>query len=100
MANIHIKQQHDLTHDEARKRVEEIARDLRKKLNVDYHWEGDFLRFQRSGASGSIAVGSDFIELKVKLGMVLAPMKGKIEQSIRQNLHLALGEDKDQSKPA
>jgi putative polyhydroxyalkanoate system protein len=100
MANIHIKQQHDLTPDEARKRVEEIARDLQDKLSVDYRWDGDSLRFQRSGASGSIDVGDDFIELKVKLGMVLAPMKGKIEKSIRQNLQLVLGENKDQDKPA
>lgn len=99
MAHIHIKQQHDLTHDEARKRVEEIARDLRKRLNADYRWDGDSLRFQRSGASGSIHVGDDFIELKVKLGMMLAPMKGKIERSIRENLHVVLGEDKGRDRP-
>ncbi len=100
MASIHIKQQHDLTPDEVRRRVEDIARDLQKRLSVEYHWDRDSLKFQRPGASGSIDVGEDFIELKIKLGMMLAPMKGKIERSIRQNLQVALGGDKGQSRPA
>ncbi len=95
MANIHIKRQHHLAHDEARKRVEEIAMDLKKKLNADYAWKGDSLQFKRSGASGSIELGVDSIELNVKLGMMLAPMKGKIESAIREKLDLALQKNQD-----
>ena len=93
MANIHIKQQHHLAHDDARKRVEEIAIDLKKKLNADYAWKGDSLQFSRSGASGSIELSDDLIELKIKLGMMLAPMKGKIETAIREKLDQALQEN-------
>ena len=92
MANIHIKQSHKLSHDEARARVEEIARDLKKKLDADYSWHGDSLQFKRAGASGSIDVGEDYIDLKIKLGMMLAPMKGKIESSIRKQMHVALAD--------
>lgn len=95
MANIHIKQQHNLAHDEARKRVEEIARDLKKKLNTDYAWKGESLRFKRSGASGSIDLSDEFIELNIKLGMLLAPMKGKIESAIKEKLELALQDNQD-----
>lgn len=94
MAKIHIKQQHHLAHDEARKRVEEIARDLKKKLNADYSWKGDSLQFKRSGASGSIDLSDEFIELNIKLGMMLAPMKGKIESTIKEKLDLALHDKK------
>ena len=95
MASIHIKRQHHLAQDEARQRVEEIARDLKQKLNADYAWKGDSLLFKRSGASGSIDLNGDSIELKIKLGMMLAPMKGKIEAAIREKLVLALGGDQD-----
>ena len=95
MANIHIKQQHTLAHDEARKRVEEIAKDLKDKLNADYAWKGESLRFKRTGASGSIDLSDEFIELNIKLGMMLAPMKGKIESAIREKLDLALQDNQD-----
>ena len=95
MANIHIKQQHNLAHDEARKRVEEIAKDLKEKLNADYAWNGESLRFKRKGASGSIDLSNEFIELNIKLGMMLAPMKGKIESAIREKLDLALQDNQD-----
>ena len=100
MAKIHIKQQHNLTHDQARERVEEIAKDLQKKLNAKYHWEGDSLRFTRSGASGHIDVGDGFIELDIKLGLVLTPMKSKIEQAVRQNIQVAITESDSGPKTA
>ena len=92
MAKIHIKRSHNLSHDEARARVEEIAKDLKGKLDADYAWDGDSLRFKRSGASGSIDVGDGFIELDVKLGMLLAPMKGKIEDTVRKQIDVALAD--------
>ena len=57
MSNIHIKRSHKLPRDVARARVEEIARDLKKKLDANYAWKGDSLQFKRTGASGSIDVG-------------------------------------------
>ena len=95
MAIIHIKQQHNLAHDEARKRVEDIAQDLKKKLNADYAWKGECLQFKRAGASGSIELSDESIELNIKLGMMLAPMKGKIESAIREKLDLALQDNPD-----
>ncbi len=95
MANIHIKRQHHLAHDEAKKRVEEVAEELKKKLDADYAWKGDTLQFKRSGASGSIKLSDEYIELDVKLGMLLTPMKGKIESAITEKLDLALQENLD-----
>ncbi len=95
MAIIHIKQQHKLSHDEARARIEKIAEDLKHKLDADYQWDGDSLRFKRSGASGSIDLGDDQIELKIKLGMLLAPMKPKIEKYITENLQSMFSEDEN-----
>jgi putative polyhydroxyalkanoate system protein len=95
MANIHIKQRHNLTREEARKRVEEIARALKKEFDADYAWKGDALQFKRSGASGSIELSDESIELNIKLGMMLTPMKGKIESAIREKLNVALLDNQD-----
>ncbi|MGB5260908.1 MAG: polyhydroxyalkanoic acid system family protein [Gammaproteobacteria bacterium] len=95
MSNIHIKRSHNLPRDEARARVEEIARDLKKKLNADYAWKGDSLRFQRTGASGSIDVNEEFIDINIQLGMMLSPMKAKIEKSIREHMTVALADTGD-----
>ena len=76
-----------------KKCLEEIARELKKKLNADYAWKGNSLRFKRSGASGRIDLGDDYIEIKIKLSMVLAPMKGKIETTLKDKLNLALRGD-------
>ncbi len=80
--------------DEARKRLEEIAKELKKEYKMDYSWKGDHLHFRRSGASGSVELGDGVLELKIKLGMILRPMKGKIEDSIRKNLVKEFGEGK------
>jgi putative polyhydroxyalkanoate system protein len=90
MADIHIKQVHQLSREEARERLQGIAGDLKKQLSFDYRWKGDSLHFKRSGATGVIELGDGFIDVKVKLGMVLAPMKGKIKQSIEKNIRTAL----------
>ncbi len=91
MANIKIRRQHNLGRDVARQRVDEIAASLQEKLKAKWSWNGDSLRFQRSGASGSVDVGDDYVEFNVKLGMLLTPMKGAIEDAIQQKVDKALG---------
>lgn len=95
MANIHIKRKHNLSHSEAKVRVEELAKDLKNKLGASYQWDGDSLRFQRAGASGSISIGEQVVEVNVKIGLVLAPMKGMIECSIHEGFDVVLAESSD-----
>lgn len=90
MANIQIKRKHNLGVEVACTRVEEVAKSLESDLNVKYEWKGNKLLFQRSGASGIINVGDDIIDLDIKLGLMLSPMKGKIEETVRQKLDAAL----------
>jgi putative polyhydroxyalkanoate system protein len=90
MAEIHIKRAHHLGREKARAEVEKLAQLLQSELQAAYRWNGDRLLFERSGASGTIAVGDNFLEIDVKLSLLLTPMKGKIEDSIRTKLDLAL----------
>ena len=93
MSKIHVKYKHALNPQETRNRVEEIAKDLKKEYKIDYAWKGDRLLFRRSGAAGNLDLGDGFIELDIKLGMVLAPLKGKIEQAIKQNIAAKMSGD-------
>ena len=91
MPNIHIKRKHTLGRDEAREKVGDVAEEIKRKLGVDYTWEGNSLQFKRTGASGSVDIGDDFIEVNIKLSLALAPMKGKVEKALKDNLDSALG---------
>lgn len=93
MSKIHVKHKHALSPKETRNRVEEIAKDLKKEYKIDYAWKGDRLLFRRSGAAGNLDLGDGFIELDIKLGLVLAPLKGKIEQAIKQNIAAKMSGD-------
>ncbi len=86
MAVIRVKRQHKLGAREARAAVDRIAQKLQKSLDADCRWVGSTLKFKRSGASGQIDVNDDELEINIKLGMVLSPLKGKIEKSIEEEI--------------
>jgi putative polyhydroxyalkanoate system protein len=90
MATIHIKRSHSLPRDVARAQVEKIARELKARLKADYAWDGDSLKFNRAGASGAIVLGDGYIDLRLKLGLALSPMKGTIEKTILERIDDAL----------
>lgn len=97
MSIIRIQRSHKLSPDQAKARVEAVARDLKKELSMEYAWRGDRLVFKRSGAAGVIDLPEGVVDLKIELGMMLTPMKGKIEQSIKDRLDLALADDKGEN---
>ena len=90
MANIHIKRAHQLGLNEARARVDHIASSLQDKLEANWAWQGNRLSFNRSGASGTVDVEDNFIEFNVKLGLLLTPLKGKIESTLNEEIEKAL----------
>ncbi|MCG6859939.1 MAG: polyhydroxyalkanoic acid system family protein [Chromatiaceae bacterium] len=91
MANIHIERSHNLGLEDARSKVEQLAESLKEDLQIDYEWSGDRLVFERFGASGSIVVSADKIDLDIELGMVLALMKDNIEEGVNRRLDAVLG---------
>lgn len=86
MPKIDIRRPHQLSIEEARAVVDKVAARMQEKFGMQGRWQGDTLQFSRSGVSGTIAVGSDAIEVKAELGMMLSPLKGMVEQEIRRKL--------------
>lgn len=86
MATIDIEHPHSMGKERARQAVEGIADDLRKRLQVEYHWEGNDLLFNRPGATGRIDIGEQKVHVHVDLGLLLSPMKGIVESQIKEYL--------------
>jgi putative polyhydroxyalkanoate system protein len=90
VASIEIRKRHGLGAQRARTLVEELAKELKHKLGGEYRWEGDILEFKRTGASGCIRVDEEEVEIQVRLGILLRPMKEPIEDAVHRYLRKAL----------
>jgi putative polyhydroxyalkanoate system protein len=86
MPSISITRAHELSHKKAREAAEKVARDLKKRFELDYAWDGDEVTFERPGVTGHMHVGKDRVALDVKLGMLLGFLKPVIEREIHAQL--------------
>ena len=86
MADIDIRRAHNLGHAAARAAADRMAASLGRKFDLKGDWDGDVLRFQRPGVTGSLTVGPKDLHLSVALGFLLKAMKGSIEQAIQHEL--------------
>ena len=86
MSSIDIRHRHSLPLPKARKEVEQVAKKLATKFEMTYGWDGDELRFERSGVDGHIHVTDKQIRVTAKLGFMLSLLQGTIEQEIRKVL--------------
>ena len=86
MAVISIAKKHSLSHRSAKDVAERVAKDLKKRFELDYAWDGDDVEFERPGISGRMHVGKQTISLDVRLGLLLTPLKPAIEREIHATL--------------
>ena len=91
MAIIHINRTHSLDQAHIREQVQHLADKLASELGAKYQWQGNRLHFERTGAKGNILITEGNVEFELKLGMLLAPLKGKVEKTVTEYLdqHLA-----------
>ena len=86
MSRIDIRHPHSLSKAKARKAIEDVAKKLSEKFDMDYGWDGDILNFSRSGVDGHIALGPDDLHVHAKLGFLTAMFKEPIESEIKRVL--------------
>lgn len=86
MAIVKVKRKHHLGANDARATVEKLAKKLEQELDAKCHWEGSRLVFTRAGATGHVDVSDDDVLVELKLGMLLRPMKGKIQKTIEEEI--------------
>jgi putative polyhydroxyalkanoate system protein len=86
MSVIDIRRKHSLDKAHARDAAETLARDLSSKFDVNYEWEGDLLRFKRSGVKGKLEIAEQELHVHLELGLMLRAFKSRIEQEIHDQL--------------
>jgi putative polyhydroxyalkanoate system protein len=86
MADIEFVKPHSLTIAEAKELVQKTAEGLAAEYDLSYEWQGDTLHFHRSGVDGQMCVTDSEIRLRLTLGFLLKPFKGKFVHHIERNI--------------
>ncbi|MBC7513336.1 MAG: polyhydroxyalkanoic acid system family protein [Herminiimonas sp.] len=86
MADISIRQSHQLTAGKARVAAEKVADEMTSEFDMACVWEGDVLSFKRSGVSGTLALEGQEVQLDITLGFMLKAFAGKIEEKVSENM--------------
>jgi putative polyhydroxyalkanoate system protein len=86
MPDIELTRVHHLGLEAARTQAERMAAELGRKFGLKGDWEGNVLRFERPGVTGSLAITDKDLRLLVSLGFLLKAMKGSIEKAVVHEL--------------
>ena len=86
MADIELHRVHGLGLKAARAAADRMAEHLGRKFDLKGDWEGNVLRFQRPGVTGSLAISDQELRLSVALGFLLKAMKASIEKAVEHEL--------------
>jgi putative polyhydroxyalkanoate system protein len=82
MADIDVTRPHGRSIAEARKIAETLIGKMAKDYDLKHHWDGDTLKFERSGLTGQMAISASDVHITAKLGLLLKPLKGRIEKEL------------------
>lgn len=82
MSQIHIRKKHKLGKQGARKTAEQLADSLTSEYKARCSWKDDDLNFSSTGVKGRLHISDDEVEILVDLGLMLRPLKSKIESGI------------------
>ena len=97
MADIHIRRQHQLGLERARKVALKWAEYAEKKFEAQCTiLEGDtkdVVQFKRSGVNGTMTVEADHFTVDCKLGLLFGAFKGKIEEETARQLDEAIAKE-------
>ena len=100
MSTILIRRRHALGLVKAKHLAESMAHKLQKEHGGSFTWKGDDLHFERTGASGSVAVTKNAFQVRLELGWLLSPLASRIEREIVTFCDEHLGEADNTDRPA
>jgi putative polyhydroxyalkanoate system protein len=86
MADIDIRRTHHMDPRQARAAADTMADRLGRKFGLKGDWDGDTMRFQGTGVTGTLTVGAKDLHIAATLGFLLKAMKGSIEQAVTREL--------------
>ncbi|MYN38569.1 polyhydroxyalkanoic acid system protein [Duganella sp. FT109W] len=86
MADINIVQEHHLAPEQARAAAQQVADKLAEQFELTCRWEGDVLRFERSGVNGALTLLPNQAQLSIELGFPISMMASQIEAKVAEKM--------------
>jgi putative polyhydroxyalkanoate system protein len=86
MSDISFTQQHNLTPPAARAAAQKVADKLSAQFGLECRWDGDVLRFERSGVDGALTLGEQQAALQIKLGFLMSAFAPAIQQKVADSM--------------
>lgn len=91
MPDISIAQKHKLSHKKAKAAAQKVVDQLAEEYGVSAEWDGDILKFKRSGVSGTLEVSAHEAQIEIKLGFMLKAFSATIEEHVHKNMKKVFG---------
>ncbi len=82
MADINLVQEHNLAPEQAREAAQQVADKLAEQFELACRWDGDVLRFERSGVNGSLTLEPKQARLQIALGFLFGAFASQIEAKV------------------
>jgi len=86
MSDINITQPHSLEPEAARAAAEQVAQRIAKEFDLACTWQGDTLRFGRSGVEGTLTLAGNKAHMNIKLGFLMGAFKSAIEAKVAEKM--------------
>lgn len=87
MSKISLSRPHALPRQTLKDRLNALGSKLKEKYSADTSWvDENTMKVKGSGVDGDLRIDADKVDVNIKIGMLLSPLKGKIEESLGQEL--------------
>ena len=86
MADINIVQTHNLTPERARAAAQEVADKIAREYGLACNWDGDVLRFERSGVNGALTLSGQQAAMEINLGFLMGAFAPSIRDKVTEKM--------------
>ncbi|MFL6674010.1 MAG: polyhydroxyalkanoic acid system family protein [Massilia sp.] len=86
MADISIVQEHSLSPSMARAAAQKVADKLAADYGLACKWDGDVLRFERSGVQGALTLEEKRAAVRIQLGFLMAAFASAVEAKVAESM--------------
>lgn len=84
MPTVSMQKNLNMSNEAALLKVEEAAEQLAEKYGLMINWVGNQASIRGPSVDGSVVVADGVMDLRLELGLLAAPFKGKIEAAVEE----------------
>lgn len=86
MADISIKQEHQLSLQQAKEAAQKVADKMASDFEMTTQWDDDILSFKRSGVAGTLALREQEAQIDITLDFMFKVFAGTLEEKVARNM--------------